>query len=431
MQQFQVSKNKQIANPTQLYNQFQVRSPFSNVENKSLMQKTASDMEMINKPVAPTKQLTHQQTPNASEYKIQFKVGGGKQLQKEDANQFNSQTAPFIPMSPQQRHENAQILQSPQNRQPYLLSPQHQSPQLQFQSPINRDLKPQQFFSQVQTQQQQPKQIAQQSSYVSPTLMQQQNSQKVVNYTNTFALQEELKCLQQQSIKMTQEIQKLESEAQRVQSVQLIKELEDKIKLLNQMNKQLLLDNAELMKVPDVLVLRDLIVKYQNDRKVAYNQLTVLKNEIQNYKVRCEELEGKIKSDNSQELNDLVQELENKVQTLILENDRINLQLKNGNNNANQIQKQKLENDLVKERLIKSRKEEEALKQSCQKEEMKLKLYEECNDKLKLLQDENKRLQQILNDSELNQNDLNSLQEKIQVIRQDNERMMRQLKYKQ
>ncbi|CAD8174300.1 unnamed protein product [Paramecium pentaurelia] len=431
MQQFQVSKNKQIANPTQLYNQFQVRSPFSNVENKSLMQKTASDMEMINKPVAPTKQLTHQQTPNASEYKIQFKVGGGKQLQKEDANQFNSQTAPFIPMSPQQRHENAQILQSPQNRQPYLLSPQHQSPQLQFQSPNTRDLKPQQFFSQVQTQQQQPKQIAQQSSFVSPTLMQQQNSQKVVNYTNTFALQEELKCLQQQSIKMTQEIQKLESEAQRVQSVQLIKELEDKIKLLNQMNKQLLLDNAELMKVPDVLVLRDLIVKYQNDRKVAYNQLTVLKNEIQNYKVRCEELEGKIKSDNSQELNDLVQELENKVQTLILENDRINLQLKNGNNNANQIQKQKHENDLVKERLIKSRKEEEALKQSCQKEEMKLKLYEECNDKLKLLQDENKRLQQILNDSELNQNDLNSLQEKIQVIRQDNERMMRQLKYKQ
>ncbi|CAD8199212.1 unnamed protein product [Paramecium octaurelia] len=429
MQQFQVSKNKQIANPAQLYNQFQVRSPFTNVENKSLVQKTASDMEMVNKPVIPTKQLTHQQTPNASEYKIQFKVGGGKQLQKEDANQFNSQTAPFIPMSPQQRHENAQILQSPQNRQPYLLSPQHQSPQLQFQSPNTKDLKPQQFFSQMQTNQQ-PKQIAQSSSYVSPTLM-SQNSQKVVNYTNTFALQEELKCLQQQSIKMTQEIQKLESEAQRVQSVQLIKELEDKIKLLNQMNKQLLLDNTELMKVPDVLALRDLIVKYQNDRKVAYNQLAVLKNEIQNYRIRCEELEGKIKSDNSQELNDLVQELENKVQTLILENDRINLQLKNGSNLASSIQKQKHENDLVKEKLIKSRKEEEALKQSCQKEEIKLKLYDECNDKLKLLQDENKRLQQILNDSDLNQNDLNSLQEKIQVIRQDNERMMRQLKNKQ
>ncbi|CAK94325.1 unnamed protein product (macronuclear) [Paramecium tetraurelia] len=386
-------------------------------------------MEMANKPVAPTKQLTHQQTPNASEYKIQFKVGGGKQMQKEDANQFNSQAAPFIPMSPQQRHENAQILQSPQNRQPYLLSPQHQSPQLQFQSPNTKDLKPQQFFSQMQTNQQ-PKQIAQQSSHVSPTLM-SQNSQKVVNYTNTFALQEELKCLQQQSIKMTQEIQKLESEAERVQSVQLIKELEDKIKLLNQMNKQLLLDNTELMKVPNLLALRDLIVKYQNDRKVAYNQLAVLKNEIQNYRMRCEELEGKIKSDNSQELGDLVQELENKVQTLILENDRINLQLKNGSNLASSIQKQKHENDLVKEKLIKSRKEEEALKQSCQKDEIKLKLYEECNDKLKLLQDENKRLQQILNDSELNQNDLNSLQEKIQVIRSDNDRMMRQLKNKQ
>ncbi|CAD8127971.1 unnamed protein product [Paramecium sonneborni] len=434
MQQFQVSKNKQIANPTQLYNQFQVRSPFNNVENKSLMQKTASDMEMINKPVAPTKQLTHQQTPNASEYKIQFKVGGGRQPQKEDSNQFNSQTAPFIPMSPQQRHENAQILQSPQNRQPYLLSPQHQlqSPQIQFQSPNTRDQKQQQFFSQAPQVplQQQPKQIAHSSSFVQPTLF-QQNSQKVVNYTNTFALQEELKFLQQQSIKMTQEIQKLESEAQRVQSVQLIKELEDKIKLLNQMNKQLQLDNSQLIKVPDVLALRDLIVKYQNDRKMAYNQLAVLKTEIQNYKVRCQELEGKIQNDTSQELNDLVQELENKVQNLILENDRINLELKNGNNLANTIQKQKHENDIVKEKLIKSRKEEEILKQSCQKEEFKLKLYEECFDKLKLLQDENRRLSQILNEQDLTENDLISLQEKIQVIRQDNERMMRQLKNKQ
>ncbi|CAD8062819.1 unnamed protein product [Paramecium primaurelia] len=431
MQQFQVSKNKQIANPTQLYNQFQVRSPFTNVENKSLVQKTASDMEMVNKPVAPTKQLTHQQTPNASEYKIQFKVGGGRQPQKDDSNQFNSQTTPFIPMSPQQRHENTQILQSPQNRQPYLLSPQHQlqSPQIQFQSPNNRDQKQQHYFSQVQGQQQ-PKQIAHSSSFVQPTLM-QQNQQKIVNYTNTFALQEELKCLQQQSVKMTQEIQKLESEAQRVQSAQLIKELDDKIKLLNQMNKQLQLDNAELMKVPDVMALRDLIVKYQNDRKMAYNQLAVIKAEIQNYNVRCQDLETKIKIDTTQELNDLVQDLENKVQTLILENDRINLQLKNSNNVVNTIQKQKHENDLVKEKLIKSRKEEEALKQSYQKEEMKLKLYEECNDKLKLLQDENKRLQQILNESELTQNDLNSLQEKIQVIKQDNERMMKQLKNRQ
>ncbi|CAK92275.1 unnamed protein product (macronuclear) [Paramecium tetraurelia] len=334
-------------------------------------------------------------------------------------------------MSPQQRHENAQILQSPQNRQPYLLSPQHQvqSPQIQFQSPNTRDQKQQHYFSQVQAPQQ-PKHIAHSSSFVQPTLV-QQSSQKVVNYTNTFVLQEELKTLQQQSVKMTQEIQKLESEAQRVQSAQLIKELDDKIKLLNQMNKQLQVDNAELMRVPDVMALRDLIVKYQNDRKMAYNQLAAMKNEIQNYKVRCEELEAKIKIDTSQELNDLVQELENKVQTLILENDRLNLQLKNSSSLANTIQKQKQENDLVKEKLIKSRKEEEALKQSYQKEEIKLKLYEECNDKLKLLQDENQRLQGIINESELTQNDLKSLQDKILVIRQDNERMRKQLKNRQ
>jgi hypothetical protein len=33
----------------------------------------------MNKPVPPTKSLMNQQTPNASEYKIQFKVGGAKQ----------------------------------------------------------------------------------------------------------------------------------------------------------------------------------------------------------------------------------------------------------------------------------------------------------------------------------------------------------------
>ena len=69
------------------------------MENKGLIQKTAADCEMMNQPVAPTRNF-NQLTPCSSEYKIQFKVGGGKlKTQKEDAGNIHDR--PFIPMSPQ------------------------------------------------------------------------------------------------------------------------------------------------------------------------------------------------------------------------------------------------------------------------------------------------------------------------------------------
>ncbi|CAK67171.1 unnamed protein product (macronuclear) [Paramecium tetraurelia] len=383
------------------------------MENKGFIQKSSNDQEMISKPVQSTKQLT--QTPSASEYKIQFKVGGAKQ-QYDEPNTMISQAIPFVPMSPQQHRENASIFQSPQNKI------QYQQQQLQFQSPNRDQYQTNLFYSSNQP-------FIQQS--ISQPYQNNQNSQKVVNYTNTIALQEELKALQLQNTSMTQEIQKLESQAFRGQSAQFIKELEDKIKMLSQMNKKLSIDNRELINVPDAQVLRDLILKYQNDRKIAYNQLSEMKTEIQNYRMKQEDLKEKLQNEESTQLNNLIQEFENKVQTLILENDRINVQLRNGENIMSQVLKQKNENEQLKQKLNKFKKDEENAHKQYSKAEAKANLFETCLDKLDLLQDENRRLQQMIKDSEMTQVDLDSLLEKIQVIRYDNERMMRSLRCKQ
>ncbi|CAD8087059.1 unnamed protein product [Paramecium sonneborni] len=94
-------------------------------------------MEMINKLVASTKQLTYQQTLNVSKYKIKLKVGGVKQSQRDNSNQFNSQNAQILLCVLNKDIQKAQILQCHQTRQSYLFSPQHQfqSPQILFQSP--------------------------------------------------------------------------------------------------------------------------------------------------------------------------------------------------------------------------------------------------------------------------------------------------------
>ncbi|CAD8115051.1 unnamed protein product [Paramecium primaurelia] len=418
MQQFQVSKTRhidikyqqqQLASPSQQQQQYQVRSPFHNIENKGFIQNISSDQEINNKPIQTIKQLT--QTPNASEYKIQFKVGGVKQQQQQvETNTMISQIIPFVPMSPQQRRENVQIFQSPQNQICY------QQQQLQFQSPNREYNQTNQFYSQTFIQ-----------LSISQPYQNNQNSLKLINFTNTFNLQEELKALQLQNTTITQEIQKLESQAFRGQSTHFIKELEDKITMLSQMNKKLQIDNRELINVQDVQVLRDLILKYQNDRKMAYNQLVAVKNEIQNYRIKQEELKEKLKNEESTQLNNLIQEFENKVQTLILENDRINLQLKNGENILSLVLKQKKENEQLKQKLVKLKKDEEIAQKKYSKAEVKTNLLEDCLEKLDLLQDENRRLQQMIKDSEMTQVDLDSLLEKIQIIRLDNERMMRVL----
>ncbi|CAD8211416.1 unnamed protein product [Paramecium octaurelia] len=411
MQQFQVFKTKQIASPSprQQLQQQQIRSPFHNVENKGFIQQSYNDQEMINKPVQSTKQLT--QTPSASEYKIQFKVSGAKQ-QYDEPNTMISQVRPFVPMSPQTHRENASIFQSPQNKM------QYQQQQLQFQSPNREQYQTTLFYSQNQP-------FIQQS--ITQPYQNNSNSQRVVNYTNTYALQEELKTLQLQNISMTQEIQKLESLAFRGQSAQFIKELEDKIQMLSQMNNKLQIDNRELINVPDTQALRDLILKYQNDRKIAYNQLSAMKTEIQNYKMKQEDLKEKLRNEESNQFNNLIQEFENKVQTLILENDRINVQLRNGKNIKSLVLKQKNQNQQLKQKLIKYRKVEENAHKKYSRAEAKADLLETYQEKLDLLQDENRRLQQMIKDSEMTQMDLDSLLEKIQVIRYDNERMMRSL----
>jgi predicted phage gp36 major capsid-like protein len=56
------------------------------------------------------------------------------------------------------------------------------------------------------------------------------------------------------------------------------------------------------------------------------------------------------------------------------------------------LAKQKSENDSIKEKLIKSRKEEERCKQDYLKAEAKYNLFKDCDEKLQLLSDENKRL---------------------------------------
>ncbi|CAD8126405.1 unnamed protein product [Paramecium sonneborni] len=422
MQQFQVQKTKQTSAgiPNEQY-EFLLSSPFHNVENKGLISNTSRQLESNKISETSIKYLT--QTPRGSEYNIQFKVGGVKEIQQQNqTNSINSQVMLITPLSPQSHRENVYIFQSPQSSR--IIHQQFSSPQqqqLQFLSPNREQNQINQFYSQNQPH------FSRSLSFVQFNL---QNSQKIINFTNTTSLQEELKSLKILNTNITQEIQKLESEAFRGQSAQFIKELEDKIKLLSQMNKKLQIDNTQLINVPDKQVLRELILKYQNDRKMAYNQLSLVKTNIQNYKLKSEELNQKLQNNDTKNINNLIQELENTVQTLIIENDRINVQLKNGEKIMSTVLKQKNENEQLKQKLQRFKRDEENVKKKCSKAEKKTNHQVECFQKLQLLQDENKSLKQMIKDSELKEEDLNSLLQKISVIRKDNHRMMKQLNCK-
>ncbi|CAD8081437.1 unnamed protein product [Paramecium sonneborni] len=450
MQQYQVGRR----NPSQpqqqslKYNQYQSRSPFSSIENTQNSQipsnkfhhKASTDIDSINKTTSITtnpyynqylkrsSNSSHQDKPpslqysnsksninpnQSHDYSIQFKVGGKNDKKNDSVNethlsQFINPTKQFVCMSPAQNRDNSIIFQSPkQTQQPTTII---QSPQ-----PYNLTNTPLYYNNKGS-----------------------QSQLKAINYNNNPNLLNELKLLQDSNNLMQQNIHQIESEVSRGQSSQFIQELEQKINLLKQLNEKLQFENQSLIEQTDIYKIKEHLEKSQQTRKQTSQQLQSIKNEQQQYQLKCDELQNKIDQNDDSQIKDLVIELESKVQNLIAENDRLNQQLPSNSNLQIISDIARLKNEI--ENLTKQqqqlKREEDHLKltykQIEQIYEQKIadNLYADLNEKIQLLIEENERLQQVINDSEYTDQDLQDIKSRIKVVKQDNFKMEQQLKRK-
>ncbi|CAD8075059.1 unnamed protein product [Paramecium primaurelia] len=449
MQQYQVGRR----NPSQpqqqslKYNQYQSRSPFSSIENTQNSQmppnkfhhKASTDIDTINKTTSITtnpyynqylkraSNSSHQDKPpslqysnsksnlnpnQSHDYSIQFKVGCKNDKKNDSINetqlsQFVNPTKQFVCMSPAQNRDNSVIFQSPkQIQQPTIV----QSPQ-----PYNLINTPIYYNNNKGS----------------------QSQLKPINYNNPNLLNE-YKQLQDSNNLLQQTIQQMESEVQRGQSSQFIQELEQKINLLKQLNDKLQFENQSLIEQTDITRMKDNLEKSQQIRKQTSQQLQSIKSEQQQYQLKCEELQNKLDQNDDSQIKDLINELENKVQNLITENDRLNQQLSSNSNLQiiSDIARLKNEIENLNKQQQQLKRDEEHLKltykqiEQVYEQKMADNLYADLNEKIQLLIEENERLQQVINDSEYTDQDLQEIKSRIKVVKQDNFKMEQQLKRK-
>ncbi|CAK80482.1 unnamed protein product (macronuclear) [Paramecium tetraurelia] len=376
--------------------------------------KRASNSSHQDKP--PSLQYSNSKSnlnPNQShDYSIQFKVGSKNDKKNDSINetqlsQFVNPTKQFVCMSPAQNRDNSIIFQSPkQIQQPTVV----QSPQ-----PYNLINTPIYYNNNKGS----------------------QSQLKSINYNNPN-LFNELKQLQDSNNLLQQTIQQRESEVQRGQSSQFIQELEQKINLLQQLNEKLQLENQSLIEQTDVTRMKENLEKSLQNRKQTSQQLQSIKSEQQQYQLKCDELQNKLDQYDDSQIKDLVNELENKVQNLIAENDRLNQQLSSNSHlqMISDIARLKNENDNLNKQQQQLKRDEEHLKltynqvEQVYEQKMADNLYADLYEKIQLLIEENDRLQQVITDSEYTDQDLQDIKARIKVVKQDNIKMEQQLKRK-
>ncbi|CAD8080010.1 unnamed protein product [Paramecium sonneborni] len=448
MQQYQVGRR----NPSQpqqqslKYNQYQSRSPFQSIENTQNTQissnkfhhKASTDIDSINQNTSiatnpyynqylkRASNSSHQDKPlslqysnsksnlnpnQSHDYSIQFKVGTKNDKKNDSVNethlsQFINPNKQFVCMSPTQNRDNSIIFQSPK--------PTQQTTIVQSPQPYNLINTPLYYNNKGS-----------------------QSQLKTINYNN-HNLVIEFKQLQESNNLMQQTIHQIETEVYRGQSSQFIQELEQKIHLLKQLNEKLQYENQQLIEQTDIQKLKENFGKSQQTRKLTSQQLQSTKNELQQYKLKCDELQNKIDQNDDSQIKDLVIELESKVQNLIAENDRLNKQLFSNSNHQINSDITKIKNDIdnLNKQQQQLKREEDHLKltykQIEQVYEQKIadNLYADLNEKIQLLIEENERLQQVINDSEYTEQDLQEIKSRIKVVKQDNFKMEQQLKRK-
>ncbi|CAD8127807.1 unnamed protein product [Paramecium sonneborni] len=252
----------------------------------------------------------------------------------------------------------------------------------------------------------------------------------------TTQLQTEIQLFKDQNYKLQQSILKLESQIQRGNSTQFIKELENKIIMLSTLNDKLNQDNISLQKICDIDTLRQQKNQQQNELLKMEEVYDNLLQQLEQF--NCENLKDLNSLNEQTKLNCLVQDLESKITGLISENEQMNLiqtEFSTVNRQveqlelelqSQQIQYQKSKHDEVQFRYkYDSAVHEEKMqkqKLNSQRRNHSDKLYE----KIKLLEEENKKLKKLISNVDYDE-EIKELEDRIQIISSDNRKLERQL----
>ncbi|KAM3133481.1 hypothetical protein pb186bvf_014485 [Paramecium bursaria] len=427
--QFQVGKREQQS--LKLHN----RSPFQSVENVRQQKTDQSENRVQNTPIPQNhyfnqyqqvkRNVSNHSEPKvqhsaskqnikpAHDYSIQFKVGQQRDKKSID---FHNDTnlsqlmnqKPFNCMSPTTNKDQSILYQSPTIKKDIIQSPMLTQKQ-QYNLLNNTTLS---------------------NQYSQPQLvpMRQQS------FTNTQALQQELKRFQDDNNLIQNKIGTLENEISRGMQSNFIQQLEQKIKMLTQMNNKIEQENNS-MRSTNLPQLKEQLHRLQNDRKIMQNTLNQTNIDLQNYTHKTDQLQNEINEKLENKINILVQELETKVQGLIQENERLNQKLA-APQPIQELNKLKQELQQIQTKFNLGKRDEDILKQKITILERQYNSIQErsglieLNEKIQLLVEENQRLSMVVNDTEYSDQDIEDLRERIRIIKLDNMKMEKQMKRK-
>ncbi|CAK94381.1 unnamed protein product (macronuclear) [Paramecium tetraurelia] len=246
----------------------------------------------------------------------------------------------------------------------------------------------------------------------------------------------EVQFIKDQNQKLQQDIFKLESQIQRGNSTQFIRELENKIIMLQTLNDKLNQDNSQLLRISDIKGLRKEKEQQQTELLQMQEEYDGLLQKLEQF--NCENLQGLDQFNEYTKLQSLVQDLESKVTGLILENEQLNtiysefsdldqevqqLQLEL---QSQQIQYQKSKHDEVQYRYKYDSAMHEEKMQKQKLNSQRNTHLDKLNDKIKQLEGENKKLKNLVTDIDYD-DEIKELEDRISIIGQNNRKLEHQL----
>ncbi|CAD8114937.1 unnamed protein product [Paramecium primaurelia] len=348
---------------------------------------------------------------NNQNYNVQFKVKQQNQTMDlvsiNNASRLNENNTIFMSPAPLRRNTQFQIQQQQQ----------------QITSPLQKNYSQKHF---------QPN-----SPITKPNIqfrgVSQQPFNQNVSHTTTQKLESDVQILKNQNHALQQQIFQLESNIQRGNSTQFIKELENKIQMLSKLNEKLNYDNQQLIKISNVEQLRKEKDNQSKKLEELESQYDNLLKQFEQFD--CQKLNELQQMKQENKIENLVIDLEEKITGLIIQNEKLNLQIQEGQKidqnieqlqlevQQHQIAYQKLKHEEVQYRFkYDTANYDEKVSKRHQQNDNKDKVIEN----IKLLEEENQKLRELIKDVDYEE-EIKDMEDRIRVIAQDNKKLEMQL----
>ncbi|CAD8174404.1 unnamed protein product [Paramecium pentaurelia] len=253
---------------------------------------------------------------------------------------------------------------------------------------------------------------------------------------HTNHLLTEVQFIKDQNQKLQQSIFKLESQIQRGNSTQFIRELENKIIMLQTLNDKLNQDNSSLLRITDIQGLRKEKEQQQTELLQMQEEYDRLLQQLEQF--NCDNLKGLDSLNEYNKLKSLVSDLESQITGLIIENEQLNTIYSEFQNldqevqqlqlelQSQQIQYQKSKHDEVQYRYKYDSAMHEDKMQKQKLNSQRNTHLDKFNDKIKLLEEENKKLKNLITDIDYDE-EIKELEDRISIIGQNNRKLEHQL----